>query len=380
MIQISKGCFENFERNDDKTIDKTFSKMLLFSIILLVSQRLHFRCRGSIHRKEKDYGSIAINIKRSNENSSRYGTLKAPLVMLRALDYVADDDRRSLVLCNTAFNEATDLMIDTLFKCVFDLLPTEALQTKLMETSVFRKSAIDTSQVLQINVMLRSLVQRRLNFIRGLDHSNCPVLLFSLSSNIPSLLKPPRKCLRKINMIITFNETGIQSSNAQNFTINDLIYLLKHDKVNESLGNDGEIQEWMHISDQISKQKLFNQLRCGIQCGGATIIFICQFLFCILHSRNNPSTYLTISLAMTKFGGWCVGMALSIMISLGIAAGNPCICCPMLILVGITISVQTVKTFCKIAIDNPAFNGVVSGTLLSVIWLSLLGWVGSSQK
>ena len=345
--------------------------MLLLSFVLLVCPHQSGRSIGAINRTASDYGSTAINIKGSNENKSRYGSLKEPFVMLRVLEFATDDGRTSMALCNTAFNEATDFMIDSLFR---SLLPTEALQNKLMETSVFRKSTIDTSQISHINVMLRSLVQCRFKFVRGLDMTQSPFILFSLSSNIPSLFKRAQnQQVRQFNIIITFNETGMQSLNAQNFTLSDFIYLLEYDKVYASLGNEGAIQEWMHISDQISKQKLFNRMRCGISKGGAGLILIGQFLFCFLHSNHDNSVYYEFSLSMTKIVGCCVGLFWSAAFAVMLSQHSVFLCCPIFIALAILISKHTIKLFYNLAIDHPAFNGVISAVFMSSIWLSWLG-------
>ena len=170
--------------------------------------------------------------------------------------------------------------------------------------------------------------------------------------------------------MIWFNKSGILCSN-QVFAVNDLIYLLEHDKVYTTLGINETNQEWMHVSDQMSKQKLLNQIRFGISKGGGGLIFIAQFLFCLLHSTGHNAVYYDFSIAMTTFLGWTLAMSYTVIISCGIAEENMIIWGFVFIIFGAFSSVLTIHLFHKLAIDYPIFNGTASELHLTVTWLAL---------
>ena len=346
---------------------------------LLLYSPLVVGCVAFNSQQQSEYGSISVNIQKSNQ--SLYGSIRAPFVMMRILEYANEHERRSLILCNRAFNDANDLLTDASFQCISDLLSTAALKEKLNEISVFRRLKWNASQLLQNEAMLKSLRLCQFKFIGGefssLNGTRQSFLLFSLSSNIPCLFKrglhEQSKHFRRVNIILTFNKKGILLPNAQNFSIDDFIYLLEHEKVYKSFGiNETKLQEWIHISDQIATQGLFNKIRCSISNGGASILFKSQCLFCCLNQNGDNMLYYDFSIAMSVFLGWSMALCSSFAIAFGIAHDIPEMALLLLIIIGTAGSVITIRLFFALATHHPAFNGVVSGMCISIFWLALL--------
>ena len=347
-------------------------KMSNVFFLSLLYHHQAMKCTELISQNERDYGSISVDISKSDINtSSRYGSLKEPFVVLRTFDYARDDDRRSLILCNSAFNDANYVMIDTLFQCLFTILPTEEIQNKLMETSIFRKYSINKSEILHNRKILRSLEQSRFKFIRGLDRQRRPFIFFSLSSNIPSLFKHAwSRYLGRIDIIITFNESGMISPNQQGFTIDDFIYLLEYDEVFTAFGTN-KTKKYIHVSDQLAEQRFLINVRSGIKSGIAILIVASQCTFCLLHSNTNPSMFYALSVSMSAFlGGGCVMfMCCGLILYCGTSDSAYAALCSLVS--ASIVSVLSMNVFFGLAIEYPAFNGIASGLCLCFIWLLL---------
>ena len=232
--------------------------------------RLLTERRSRRNASNRDYGAtedcVVINVKNNtniyNERKqsicgSHNGTLKVSRDVFEHIwKFIQnDEDKRSVSRSNHAL-DIHRLSVDASFQRVFESLLTSELQSKLNQAPVFRQVANDTVAILQRNRTLKLLEHERFKFIRGIDESDRPFIVFSLS---PSNDEIPYHFEQRQNILITFNETNIHSSTRQ-FTMDEFIHLIKYDNVLTSLqlGIDNETNhEWIHYSDFIStKQRI----------------------------------------------------------------------------------------------------------------------------
>lgn len=322
--------------------------------------------------QSSDYGTMSIEIRNSTRStSSKYGSLTAPFVIRTVVDFIHDDDRSSIALCNHAFNEADTLRIDASFQRILNSLPTDGLRNKLMRTSVFRKSAMNKSQLLENEMIIESLKQCQFKFIRALDSQQRPLIVFTLTPNIPSLFK--NKSPLSMTIALLFNQSGSLSPNSY-FDMNDFIQLLEHDKVFTSFENNTNEQEWMHVSDQIAQQQFLNKIHFLIKHGGASALFFIQFIYYSMNTPTHSSIYFDLSVLFGASMSWSVAMCVPIVLTI-LTTSNPWILFLIFTLSAYAFMRITISYYPIMATNCPLANGLLSAASFSVYWHAFIEYL-----